>query len=125
VSYDETYLAVTMLLETLPLCSALTPAQSEKEAAHTIVTTLANSPFAPYILGANEYGGVRWFNKERTELALSMALVTPVVLSKKPPEFAGLNKLWAKLSTAERKSGYKLDALIGMLEWRRRKKRGK
>jgi hypothetical protein len=51
-----------------------------------------------------------------------MALVTPVVLSKKPPEFAGLNKLWNKLFTAERKSGYKLDALVGAFEGRRRGK---
>lgn len=84
---------------------------SEKEDLLLLARKLADSENSWFLIGANEFNGTRWYNKEKMETVL--ALYKKLLLSKaSQTKQEMVLSLFKKLSNAEKKSEYKCDEFI-------------
>ena len=76
-----------------------------------IAEKLAESKDSWVLLGANEYGGTKWFNKEKMESTLDLykkILLMKATATKK----AAAESLFKKLSAAQKKAEYKCEEFV-------------
>ena len=76
-----------------------------------VAQKLADSNDSWLLVGANEYDGIKWFNKEKMEgsLALYKALLS---LNASTAKQAAVDSLFKKLNIAQKKAEYKCEAFV-------------
>ena len=95
--------------------------KAAKEDALLVAKKLAGSNEAWLLSGANEYDGIRWFNKEKMEssLALYKAILE---LGASAAKKAAVDSLFKKLNAAEKKAEYKCEEFVKAFEPKGQKK---
>ncbi|MBR4490977.1 hypothetical protein IKP13_10120, partial [bacterium] len=95
--------------------------KAAKEDALLVAKKLAGSNEAWLLSGANEYDGVRWFNKEKMEssLALYKAILE---LGASAAKKAAVDSLFKKLNNAQKKAEYKCEEFVKAFEPKGKKK---
>jgi len=95
--------------------------KAAKEDALLVAKKLADSNEAWLLSGANEYDGVRWFNKEKMEasLALYKAILS---LGASAAKKAAACSLFKKLNNAQKKADYKCEEFVKVFELKGKKK---
>ena len=84
---------------------------SAKSDLLSISTMLADSENSWFLLGANEFNGTKWFNKEKMESSLALykkILLMKVSANKK----AAAESLFKKLDAAQKKAEYKCEEFV-------------
>jgi hypothetical protein len=80
-------------------------------------TLLGTSSTKTY-LGCNDFGGTRWFNRERLETLLYWLFFTDAVaaarlpLTEQPLRLAALHREWRQVLTAAEESGYRFESFL-------------
>jgi hypothetical protein len=85
--------------------------KSAKEDLLAIAKKLEDSKDSWLFVGANEYDGVKWFNKEKMEdsLALYKAILS---LGANEAKTKAIDSLFKKLNNAQKKAEYKCEQFI-------------
>ena len=95
--------------------------KSAKEDALLVAKKLADSNEAWLLSGANEYDGVRWFNKEKMEESLSLYKAI-LELGASAAKKVAVDSLFKKLNAAEKKAEYKCEEFVKAFEPKGKKK---
>ena len=80
-----------------------------------IAKKLAASNDSWLFVGANEYNGVRWFNKEKMEDSLSLYKKI-LSLGANEAKSAKVEAIFKKLNNAQKKAEYKCDEFVRAFE---------
>ncbi|MBR1722620.1 MAG: alpha-amylase, partial [Treponema sp.] len=93
---------------------------SEKEDLAAIVEKLAVSKDSWDLIGANDFNGTKWFNKERMESTLALY---KEILSNKATEakLEIIESIFKKLNSAQKKSEYKCQEFIAPFQMKAKK----
>ena len=94
---------------------------SEKEDLHLLSSNLADSENSWVLLGANEFNGTKWFNKEKMESSLELYKKI-LLLKASAGKKATIEALFKKLSAAQKKAEYKCEDFVKAFEITRKKK---
>ena len=94
---------------------------SLKEDLLSIASYLANSENSWVLLGANEFNGTKWFNKEKMESSLELYKKI-LLLKASAGKKAAIEALFKKLNAAQKKAEYKCENFVKAFEVSRKKK---
>ncbi len=93
--------------------------KSTKEDLLLVAQKLAESNDAWLLAGANEYDGIKWFNKEKMEA--SLALYKSILsLDAKDAKQATIDSLFKKLNAAQKKAEYKCAEFVKLVEGKKK-----
>ncbi len=96
---------VKTILLCLPMSELDFSAHGIKDSAYRIAEYLTESSDSWFLTGANEFNGIRWFNKERMEQTLWYSMISLAMISKNSLQSAFI-KLYQTLFAAKNDSGY-------------------
>lgn len=85
--------------------------KSENQDCLEFAQNLAGSKYAWLLTGANEYGGVKWFNAEKMEEILKLGKDV-FSLSKSAKKAAFVSKMFKKIDKAQKNAEYKCENLL-------------
>ena len=117
VSYDFFKRAFMIAEAKLPKLTE----SSVKEDLHLLSSNLADSENSWVLLGANEFNGTKWFNKEKMESSLELYKKI-LMLKASAGKKAAIEALFKKLSAAQKKAEYKCEDFVKAFEITRKKK---
>ena len=86
-------------------------AKSENQDCLEFAQNLVSSKYAWILTGANEYGGVKWFNAEKMEEILKLGKEV-FSLAKSAKKAALLSKMFKKLDKAQENAEYKCEIFL-------------
>ena len=98
----------TKLFVTMPIRSLNFGTAGYLKSAYTVATDLTNGPHSFLLTGANDYNGIRWFNKEKMDATLwysfaSLTMYSPRIMRD------NIYKLYRALKTAKDNAEYKCE----------------
>ncbi|MDY6396988.1 MAG: alpha-amylase family glycosyl hydrolase [Treponema sp.] len=117
VSYDFFKRAFMIAEAKLPKLTE----SSVKEDLHLLSSNLADSENSWVLLGANEFNGTKWFNKEKMESSLELYKKI-LLLKASAGKKAAIEALFKKLSAAQKKAEYKCEDFVKAFEITKKKK---
>ena len=85
--------------------------KTDKEKAFELISSITSGTTAYSLSGLNEFNGVKWFNKERTEESINLIFMI-LLSSLTKNDFESVLKLYKSIFAAEIKSEYNLSLFV-------------
>ncbi|MBR0101509.1 MAG: hypothetical protein IJP90_17575 [Treponema sp.] len=111
LSYDFFKRAFMLAEEKMPKLTET----SAKEDLLALASNLALSENSWTLLGANEFNGTKWFNKEKMESSLSLYKKI-ILLKASAGKKEAVESLFKKLNAAQKKAEYKCEDFVKVFE---------